>query len=400
MRYCLSDILRRCCALVALTFGSAPWVFAQAPPYPETVPTPPAPQILPAPQAPTLPSPAEPLQPLIEPIPQGTAPPLGTFMPCESCGCAPCAAGHTKCAPCTAKTRLGRLGCILYEEICCPDPCYEGKWLALANAAFFVDPIRPVTQTRLRFDSGLGGTTPDRAEYFWAQANGSGAGPSPTAAYLTALRLNYYDLVDYTEAASGRFSVFVEMPYRSIYPDGAQHAAGFADMNLGTKTLLADTELFQITFQFRTYVPIGNVSSGLGTGHVSLEPSVLLAVNLAKEWYFQGQIAEWIPLGGDPGYAGAILHYHTSLNHTLWYFNPSVPIIGTFEFNGWSFQAGSYTDPYLGTQDAARTTYASIGPGLRTVVCEKIDFGVAAAFSLTKDNFAQQLIRAEFRWRF
>ena len=227
--------------------------------------------------------------------------------------CAVCA-GASHLRPCAAKTRLGRFGCILYEEICCPDPCYEGKWIPLANAAFFVDGARPVTQTKMGFDAGTGFTQPDRAEYFWAQANGSGKGPAPTSPYLGEVKLQDYELVNYTEAATGKFSLFVVTPYRSIYPEQAGHAAGFSNINIGTKSMLFDSELFQITFQFRTYIPSGNPTTGLGTGHASLEPSLLLAVNLAKDTYFQGQLAEWIPLGGDPGYQGAILHYHASLN--------------------------------------------------------------------------------------
>jgi hypothetical protein len=273
-------------------------------------------------------------------------------------------------------------------------------WLPLANAAFFVDGARPVTQTKMGFDAGLGYRQPDRAEYFWAQANGSGKGPAPTSPYLGELRVNDYEIYNYTEAATGKFSLFVVTPYRSIYPEEAGHAAGFSDMNIGTKTLLADTDLFQITFQFRTFIPVGNPTSGLGNGHVSLEPSLLLAVNLAKDMYLQGQISEWIPIAGDPGYAGAILHYHASLNHAFWYMNPAVPLIGTCEFNAYSFQAGSYTDPTLGQLKASDTTYASIGPGVRLVFCNKIDFGVGTAFSITHEHFAGQLFRSEFRWRF
>jgi hypothetical protein len=33
-------------------------------------------------------------------------------------------------------------------------------------------------------------------------------------------------------------------------------------------------------------------------------------------------------------------------------------------------------------------------------VCDKIDFGIGTAFSLTSDHFADQLIRSEFRFRY
>src|SRR5262249_31088988 len=157
-------------------------------------------------------------------------------------------------------------------------------------------------------------------------------------------------------------------------------AAGFGDMNLGTKTLFFDCELLQLAFQFRTYLLTGNFLKGIGNGHVSLEPSLLGSLKLTPDTYLQAQLAEWIPIGGDQSYAGSILHYHASVNQVLWRILPDVPLIGTFEFNGYSFQDGQFTDPVLGPfQKSSGDTYLSLGPGLRLVVCNKIDFGIGSA---------------------
>jgi len=40
------------------------------------------------------------------------------------------------------------------------------------------------------------------------------------------------------------------------------------------------------------------------------------------------------------------------------------------------------------------------GPGLRLFICEKFDIGVGSAIAFTGDRWAEELIRAEFRWRF
>jgi hypothetical protein len=290
----------------------------------------------------------------------------------------------------------------VYECICCPDPCYDPQWIGAANAAFFVDGARPMTQMRIRWDSGLNMQFPDRAEYFWARADGGGKGPHfPINGFKGETRLDYNQLSLYTEAASGNFSVFTILPYLSIDPDQAAHAAGFGDMVIGTKSMLLDCELMQLTFGFNTYIPTGNFTKGLGTGHVALEPQFLTAIRIAQGTYFQGQLAEWIPLGGDNDYEGAILHYHFSLNQVLWRPIADVQIIGTAEFNGYSFQDGAFTDPILGGfQKASGDTYISIGPGLRCVICDKVDFGVGAAFNVTDHHFAQQLYRTELRWRF
>src|SRR5262249_30956721 len=127
-------------------------------------------------------------------------------------------------------------------------------------------------------------------------------------------QVDYNELTLYNEVATGRIGIFVEVPYREIDPRVVPHAAGFSDMNVGTKTLMFDCELIQVGFLFRTYIPTGNTRKGLGNGHASLEPGLLVTVKLAPDTYCQGELEEWIPLGGDPSYAGAIFHWHCSLN--------------------------------------------------------------------------------------
>jgi len=268
----------------------------------------------------------------------------------------------------------------------------------VADAAFTCEAARPVTQQRFRWDAGVDLIFPDRAEYFWAKTGGRG--PSPQPPLLGVPRVDYNELTQYTEAATGAFSFFTEVPYRSVDPEAAPHGAGFGAVNLGTKTLLFDCELMQISFQFRTFLPGGNARKGTSNGHLALEPSLLMGVKLAPETYFQGQLCEWIPLGGDQDFSGAILHYHVAVNHVLGRPLPDVPVIGTAELNGWSFQDGQFTDPELGPLPASGETYLSAGGGLRLVVCDKIDFGVGATFALTSDHWAEQLYRSEFRVRF
>jgi hypothetical protein len=318
------------------------------------------------------------------------------------CGAGPCVPGRKPCHHCEAHNCFDRFWCALYECLCCPDPCYEPRWIAAANAAFMVDGARPVTQQRLRWDHARDMHFPDRAEYFWARADGLGPGPPPRPPFRGEIALDFDELVYYAEAARGGFSAFVEVPYRSIDPVLARDAAGFADMNLGTKSLIFDCELLQVTLQMRMFIPSGETFEGLGNGHMTLEPSLLVAIKLAPDTYLQGQISEWIPLGGDPTYEGAILHHHLSLNHVLYRLLPDVPVIGTAEYSGWSFQDGAYTDPVIGSfQKASNQTYAMLGCGFRLVVCDRVDFGVSAFFGLTDpQHFASEWYRSEIRWRY
>ena len=285
-----------------------------------------------------------------------------------------------------------------YECLCCPDPCYEPRWVTVANSAFYADQVRPITQMRLRWDAMRNGFFSDRAEVIHARADGKGKGPRTPP----VVRFDKDEFAYYMEGATGRFGLFVEMPYRNLDREATGVEAGFMDMNIGTKSLLLDCELMQITFQFRTFIPTGSPGKGLSTGHVSLEPSLLSAIKLGPHTYLQCQAAYLIPIGGDQEYAGDVFHYHLSFNHVLWRPLTGVQIIGTAEFNGWSVLDGQYTLPTAagGVPFDARGSLLSAGPGVRLVICDKIDFGVGSAFAITADKWAEQMYRAEFRWRF
>lgn len=386
---------------------------------------------------------------------------------CSTCGgdggCASgCYPGRRPCGCCcNAEGPVGRFFCGLYECICCPDPCYEPHWLAVADSAFFVDSARPVTQMRIRTNFGQSLKDPDRAEYFWAkegirpqqivvdQTRCTTAGLPGKGPNCVARTVDYDDLSVYTEAAVGAFSMFTEIPYRHVEPtegivdpllgaDGDRNVgipdrqatnccphSGFADINVGTKAVFLDCEMLLFTFQFKTFIPVGVAAKGLGTGHVSLEPSFLWTMKVTCDDYIQGQSAYWIPIGGDPAYQSPIWHNHASWNHVLWCPCPDFKIVGTAEINEWTIFEGHYTSPdglattppafpvpRLPGQEgllvsrtypaavSADTTIVSAGPGVRAFICDKIDFGVGSAFALTGSRWEQSLIRAEFRIRY
>ncbi len=314
---------------------------------------------------------------------------------CGSGGCAngQCVPGRKACAWCNDDTAWGRFVGGVYTCICCPDPCYEPRWLDEANAAFFQDGARPVTQTRIRYDAAINYRFPDTAEFLWAKKGGKGPPKAEDNVDIDELTL-------YQETAAGNFSFFVEMPYRLVDPAVNEFHAGFADINLGTKSLLLDCELLQMAFQFRTYIPSGNFRRGLGTGHVSLEPSLLTTIKLTPTTYLQTQLAEWIPLGGDPDGEGAALRYCFSFDQVLWRaHNDGCMLIGTFEMNGVTFQEGQFTRPDGTVEGASGHNIFLIGPGIRFSMCHKLDLGIGAGFSLC-DHGPEQLYRVEFRYRF
>jgi len=347
--------------------------------------------------APTTPAPSAtmPTAPTPEPAPLAPGEELGFWDWCASC------VPWLSCVNGCCGERGERFCAGLYECVCCPDPCYQPHWQPLADSAFDAAAVRPVTQQGIRWDAGTALDLPDRSEFFWARADGKGRGPTPNSGLLAVSKLNYNDVSYYFEAAIDRFALIVDVPYQTVDPTGAPSAAGLGDVKFGGKSVLFDCELLQIGAQLLVYAPTGNAARGLGTGHYSLEPSLLLGVRMGPDTYFQGQLSEWIPIGGDPDYAGPVFHAHLAVNHLLCEVHENCPLIGTFGFNSWTFQGGEYTDPVLGAnQPAGGYTYLSAGPGLRLFICNHIDVGFGVNFALDRPHLADPLYSTQFRWRF
>jgi hypothetical protein len=326
---------------------------------------------------------------------------------CSSCGMGPrgdanfygppnllCVPGQRGCNPGCDDTHFGRLLNGFYVGLCCPDPCYEPMWIPAANAAFFQDSPRPVTQTRFRWDRGIDYRFPDSAEYFWAQIGTKGPkNPTPGVRY-NELRI-YQEI-----AASPGASAFFDFSYRSLDSGTNPSEAGMGDVIAGAKTVVLDRELLLVSTQFTTYILAGNPTTGLGTGHVSLEPALLAALKLTPSTYLQTELAYWIPLGGTSGFQGSTFHYHFSLNQNLCRHGDFLNIVGTVELNGYSFR-GRFTDFPSGiVTDLGGRGYVNIGPGLRIQFCDRLDVGLGAAFGITEDHGPRELYRTEIRLRF
>jgi hypothetical protein len=353
---------------------------------------------------------------------------------CPSIGCngSHCVPGQTHCCSiCDCDTCAGRILCGLYHCICCPERCYEPEYIPAANAAFYVDSARPITQTRLRYDGMFDVGNPDRAEYLMARFGvktlyDTGAVPIPACqskplpgkgpAWIDASAdITTFSL--YTEAAIGRFSTFVSMPYEHLEPTAAASSpapvcatSAFGDLTIGTKSLLLDCDLLQFSFQFSTFLPTGNFTKGIGTAHVSLEPAFLMTLKLTPDCYFQAEMAYWIPIAGDPLFSGPVWHNHASFNMVLCRILPDVQLIGTLEMVNMNVKGGNFTSEVLVTTtdgkntgpvpSSATTGMFSIGPGLRLDVCKRLDAGVGLLFNCTNDHYADEEVRAEIRLRF
>ena len=315
----------------------------------------------------------------------------------EGCGENGCVPGRPPCETCEGQCRITRMFCATHNALCCPDPCYEPRWNCVANAALFVDGAQPVTQSRLRWDSGQNVTSPDRSEFFWAAIGGKGR-PKPESS------VNYNELSFYQEVATEKFSFYIMQPYRNMNAAVNGGSGGFGDLTLGTKTLFLDSEVIHQSFQFQTQIPTGNPGNGSGVGHVSLTPSILTSVKLYPDTFLQSQLGYWIPIAGSvvngSSYAGGVFQFNQSVNHVICRPLRDTALIGSIESVGYVFTSGKFTDPTGTVFSANNQTYFSIGPGFRLCICEKADIGFGAQFSVTNNHFADQLYRTEVRWRF
>jgi hypothetical protein len=297
----------------------------------------------------------------------------------------------------------------LYDCLCCPDPCYQPRWEPAANASFFADYARPRTITRIRYDNLNDMRTPDRAQFFIQNVSTPSKG---NGKIFPQARFQQVSL--YQEVAGPRGSFFISMPYNQINPNWAPTSAGFGDLYFGIKSLMFDCEMLQVSFQLRTYMPTGAATNNLGTGHISLDPSILASLKLTPTTYLQGQIGNFIPIGfggsnGNPPttpLAGGVLYWFGSINQVLWYATPNSPLIATLEMDGWSFENSGYTTavqkgnvPVI-HEKGGGATYFNIGPGLRQVICDKADIGGAITWATTTPNWAQPWFRFEVRFLF
>ncbi len=329
----------------------------------------------------------------------------GAFHASLGCANGQCIPGRPPCDDLDKNhdTFLGAFLANMYAELCCPDPCYQPTWEPGANASFFADYARPRTVTRFRYDNLENMVRPDRNQ-FWIQGVSNATKTNKGRVRNPAMRLQ--EIYLYQEAAGAMGSFFVEVPYRQINPNFMPTQAGFSDINFGVKSMFYDRELLQMSFQFRTFTPSGNATSNLGTGHFSLDPSIMASLKLAPDTFLQSQVGNWIPLGGNSKLQGGVLYWFTSLNQVVWRPAPNSPLIATLEMDGWSFEDGGYTtalkknDKPVIRPDGGGVSYFNIGPGLRQSICNKLDFGGVLTFATNSAHWAQPWFRFEVRFLF
>jgi len=289
----------------------------------------------------------------------------------------------------------------------------------------YIEDSSVLSQLRLRFDAGFGNTVPDRAEYFYAKCGcyifdpppaGDVDAPGPGGGVPT--ELNFQQLYLQGEyAANGRASVFVELPFRFLQPQGFldfgspydpwPDASGIGDIRAGAKFSLMSSDTRQLTAQLRAGFPTGKASRGLGSDLFSLEPALLFHEALGERAGIEAQFGTWLPFGGSAGvdspdsFSGNILYYGigpsfdavTTSRFTL---APVVELVGWHIINGFETNCA----PDLTCTFDAADNVVNLKVGARATVNGRSSFYVGYGFGLTDAKWYDDIVRVEYRLGF
>jgi hypothetical protein len=264
--------------------------------------------------------------------------------------------------------------------------------LWVEHAPLVLDTTQPRRQIRLRLDAGQGMVYPDRSTYRWAPP---GTGPNyPGKSTTRDFKLMF-------ELGSDALSVQTELPLRGYTAEEGFSQSGFGDMEITQKLRIKNGNRIQISQMMRIYTPTGNIATGKGNGHTTLEPGVLARFKQSDWTYFHGEIKYWIPLGADPTFSGQILTYGVGMS-TVWHETLTSAWIPTLEMQSLNFSGGKKTGPgnvALPVKDPTAMIY----PGIRFVRDSGgdlgvMEFGAAYGIGFTEERTFDSLLRLELKF--
>jgi hypothetical protein len=264
---------------------------------------------------------------------------------------------------------------------------------------------------RVRFDTGFDMTTPDLAEFFYAKCGCFGPGLGPDI--VTRLRFEEAR-VDLEYGFSRRFSMFVDaggrsvqaqsgiVPATSVIENPGYNNTGVGDLQVGFKSALLASPAGYLTFQFRTYFPTGDAHLGLGTGHYSIEPSLLFTRKVTREIALSGQFSVWHPIDGSDGlplsstqsFAGNVLTFGAGVSRRF-RLTENLRVAPVVEFVGWSIRSG-YVTLINGTAPASGDNIVNVKVGARIFVERHNSFYIGFGRQLTHVGWYRDLLRVEY----
>ncbi len=307
----------------------------------------------------------------------------------------------------------------------------------------YVDDAVVESQVRIRFDAAFDDSAPDRAEFFYPQCSCTNVPGAPGPNFPGASKdVNFQETYFQGEYAPlRRFSVFAEIPVRSIEPQPGSFLPGsfnpnatppeipstntrwgLSDIQAGTKlAIVADSSQY-FTLQLRAYFPSGNGSEGLGTDHYSFEPSLLYYRKLSDRWTVESQVGDWHPIGGSKGealgtstpsdFAGDVFFYGVGPSYLLVksrriQFAPVVEVFGWHVLGGLETPPNPFPPNTICTTtgggcsaDAGGTNIVNLKFGGRVLFGAGNSFYLGYGRALTNAAWYEDIVRVEYRRTF
>lgn len=248
----------------------------------------------------------------------------------------------------------------------------------------------PYAGVRIRSDRGL--SSPDRLEYLWAKA---GRGP------IAETRVDLIDTVYRTELGNSQAALISEISMRSLNPEVNGNTVGYGDMVLGGKALVYDGRCTKISTIFLSYLNTGPTKRGLGTGHVSLEPGVLLRHQWTDSTFLHSEIKYRLPIAGSSGFAGDVLTTGWGLS-TIWRETDRYALMPTLELQSHSFLFGGQTLANGTVQRVDGINAIDLFPGMRCAYAKSamgtFEVGFAGGVTMADRDWFDSRMVLDLRW--
>ena len=288
-----------------------------------------------------------------------------------------------------------------------------------AGSVGYIDSAMIDTEFRFRYDASFDDNRVYRAEFVYPKPSAFRLAPPPFTdphapggdVHEVVKHLDTQEFTGYAElAVTDWLSGFVEVPQRMLHEDTAENPTGIGDMNAGARLGVLREDEYGLTLQLRTYIPTGFVGENLGNGHVSLEPAVLWYVRPDERLLFEGELRDWIPVGGTD-FAGNIVRYGLGVSYDVSW-TPQARITPVVELVGWTVLSGKDLNPlaFPVPESAAGQTIVNVKTGLRVgfgsaqgetwAWLRGSDVYVGYGRALTGDVWYKDIVRAEYRLTF
>jgi Putative MetA-pathway of phenol degradation len=285
------------------------------------------------------------------------------------------------------------------------------------------------SQLRVRFDSGYGITSADRAEFFYAKyawyahqppthVNYDPDAPGPWPGFVADGNFSQLYLLGEYGLMNNRASVFVELPIRWFRPEEwipgfgvGEKSTGLSDVRFGAKLGLMSSETDQVTVLFQVTTPTGDPAKSLGTNHTSIEPAFLFAHAFNDRVDVEAQFGGVFPTGGSAGlpatspdkFSGNVLYYGLGPSFDV-YSTSTVRFAPVVELVGWSVLGGFRTTCgdeacFLEANDPGGNIL-NIKFGGRIVMQDRSSIYVGFGKALTGEKWYDKIFRLEFRRSF